>query len=733
MLQNDEYRENSDELSLEDILFMFKRRFWWFFAVVIITVVVTIGYVMVITPIYESSVTIKVEPSSKSTSIEDIFTTGSVGSARDIETEIELIKSRTNLEKVVDNLKLMDILIDKDNKNIDNKSEQYKRDLMVKKLSGMISVSPVKNTKIVEITVENAVPDIAAKIANELAVVYNEQLADMSKKDLNAKKEFLEMQLPIAGKELDEAISDIRMFKEESNVFELSQEAKYVLEVLTDYDKRISETRLSIQQNQIAINTLKEKLDNTNAKLVQSEVISLNPLVSELRSKLTNLNIELATMDKMYPSSDPRIIQKKKQIEETQKELSQQVTNIVTSQQKVDNPIYSSLLADLVNNEVTIQLSQSILEALAEARKSYDLRLSNLPSLEQKLLELNRDLEIKQEIYTLLFKNLEEVKIAQAAVVGNSYIVDTAIVPLNPVKPNKKLTVAIGGVLGVFLGILLVFMIEFLDKTVRSEEELERVSHKKVPVLGRIPNLELKQGNELVTKIDMTSPETEALKLAANNILYSSTERLKILTITSAGPSEGKTTFAANFAQILSQNGEKVVVVDFDMRKPRLEKVFNLQSIRNGIVNYFTSDIPIELITISIDDNLDIIPVGPIPPNPTSLLSTRKLDVLFDRLCDRYDRIIIDTPPIMAAADVTLFASKTDGVILITLLNKTIKPSLKIAMTNLNNTKAKILGFIVNGISEKNSNYYYYYYYKDGKKSTKRKKPESKKKLINIK
>jgi len=733
LIQNDEYKDNSEELSLEDIIFMFKRRFWWFLAVVVITVAITVGYVMVATPIYESSVTIKVEPSSKSSSIEDIFSSGSMGSARDISTEIELITSRSNLEKVAKNLNLIDIFINSKNEKMNNASEQVKMNSVARKLSGMISVAPVKNTKIVKITVENSVPEIATKIANELAVIYNEQLADMSRKDLDAKKEFLEKQLPVARADLDEAISAIRVFKEDSNVFELSQEAKYVLEALSDYDKRISESRLEIQQKQLAISTLKEKLEKTNAKLVQSEVISLNPLVSELRSKLTNLNIELASMEKMYPSSDPRIIQKKQQIEETQKELSQQVTNIVTSQQKVDNPIYSSLLSDLVNNEVTLQLSQSFLEALTEARKAYDKRLANLPTIEQKLLELNRDLEIKQEIYTLIFKNLEEVKIAQAAVVGSSYIVDTAMIPLNPVKPNKKLTVAIGGVLGVFLGILLVFAIEFFDKTIRSEEELERVVHRKIPILGRIPKMDLKQGGEIITKLDMTSPESEAMKLAVNNILYSSTEQARMIAVTSAGPSEGKTTFAANLAQVLSQNGEKVAIIDFDMRKPRIEKVFNIQSARNGVVNYFTADVPIELITVSLEENLDIIPVGPIPPNPTSLFTSKKLDVLLQKLRDRYDRVIIDTPPVMAAADVTLFASKVDGIVLVTFLNKTIKPSLKIAVTNLKNTSAKLLGFIVNGISEKNSNYYYYYYYKDGKKSSKRKKSGDKKNLINIK
>jgi len=171
----------------------------------------------------------------------------------------------------------------------------------------------------------------------------------------------------------------------------------------------------------------------------------------------------------------------------------------------------------------------------------------------------------------------------------------------------------------------------------------------------------------------------------------------------------------------LSQNGEKVLVMDMDMRKPRIEKFFNIPQNKQGLVNYFAGQGKLEDLIVNVHQQVDVLPVGPIPPNPTALLASKKTGELFDIVKKKYDRIIIDTPPIMAAADVSIFAGKIDGIIMVTMLNQTMRPSFKIALNNLFNSKATLLGFVVNGISNKNSNYYYYYN-KDGKKKRKNKK-----------
>ena len=721
---NDYSQEQGEmELSLEDILFMLKRRFWWGFFTVVIVVFITAGYLYFAVPQYTSSVTIKVNPSSQSSSVSNIFSDGlgSLSGGSDISTEIELIKSKTNLEQVVKRLNLIDILIEKDSEARNKLTDEQLLQVAVNKLLGgdYISVSPVKSTQIVEISVEIFSPELAKNIAATLAEVYNNQLQEYAKRELKVRREFLEKQLPKAEQDLNESILAIRQYKEKTGIFNLSTQAEYLLNMFSKYDTQIDQYEMSVKTTQNSIEALKEKLKETDAEMITSETISINPLVQQLRSKLTNAKIDLASLEEMYPSTDPRIIQKKRIIQETEKELSEEVTQIVSSQQRSDNPLYSQILADITKNEIDLLLSQANLEAVKEARTIYEKRLWELPKIEQELVQLEREKALNEELFTLLAKRMEEAKIAEASVVGNSYIVDQAQIPLGASSPNKKLTLAIGGVLGLFLGILIIFIVEYADKTIRSEEEIERLVHNKIPIVGRIPKFKSTVGKEMITHFDPTSPESEAIKMAANNILYMKPEKTQIIAVTSAGPAEGKTTFVGNMANILSQNGEKVLVLDLDMRRPRIEKFFNLPTNKRGIVNYYTQQESLEELILNVHDTVDVLPVGPIPPNPTALLASKKTPEMFHTLREKYDRVIIDTPPIMAAADVNIFAGKIDGIVMVTMLNQTIRPAFKIAMSNLSNSKATMLGFVVNGISTKHSNYYYYYN-KEGQKRRKK-------------
>ncbi len=715
------------ELSLEDILFMIKRRFWWGFFTVLVVVAATYGYLQVATPKYTSSVKLKVNPSSQSSSVSNLFSDSMSlgGGSANITTEIELIKSTANIEKVVRRLNLVDVLIDPESEARQKLTEDQLFRVAVNKLSGgdFISVAPVKNTQIVQISVEMFSPELAKNIASTLAEVYNTQLKEFAQRDLTIRTQFLEAQLPAAEQALNESILAIRQYKENAGIFDLSSQASYILNMFSKYDTQIDQYEMTVKTKQNSIETLKDKIKDVDQEIITSETISINPLVQELRSKLTNAKIDLASLEELYPDTDSRVVTKKKTIAEIERELSAQVTQMVTSQQRSDNPMYSTLMTDIAQNEIELLLAQANLEAIKEARSTYEKRLWELPKMEQELVQLEREKSLNEELFTLLSKKLEESKIAEASVAGNSFVVDEAQLPFGPSSPKKMLTMAIGGVLGIFLGILLIFVIEYADKTIRSEDEIERFTHNKIPVVGRIPKFRASEGKEMITHFDPTSPESEAIKMAANNVLYMRPEEIKIFAVTSAGPAEGKTTFVGNTANILSQNGEKVLVMDLDMRKPRIEKFFNIPSTQRGVVNYFAGQAEIKDLIQNVHENVDVLPVGPIPPNPTALLASKKLIELFEQLKTQYDRIIIDTPPVMAAADINLFAGKIDGVVMVTMVNKTRRPSFRIALNNLKNSKADILGFVVNAISSSNSNYYYYYN-KDGKK---RKRAKTKK------
>ena len=690
------------ELSLEDIVRIFRRRFWWFCGIFAVTVLGTLGYLFVSTPIYESTVTVRVQAKDQSSVLGGLFSVGLQipGSTSDLSTEVELIKSRSNLERVVHNLGLVEIFVAPDSPDRKNKTADQLIQQVVRSLDQAIQVTPVRNTSIIRITAELPQAQLATDIVNELARVYNHQLEEFARREISIKKEFIEAQLPQAEKELLETIHQIREFKERTGVFTLSLEAEYVFSLLSTYDSEIIRKNLEIQTTTSAIRSISEQLQIIDPHLIASETISLNPLVSELRSKLANSNIELATLERMYPITDPRIIQKKKEIEEIQSELSHQVMTLVTSQQKVNNPIYNTLLADLVSNEIKLIIVQTTSDSLNRVRGDIESRLRDLPALEQQLLDLQRLMKLKEEVYTLLYKNYEETRISEAAVVGRAYIVDSALTPTNPVKPQRMLTLAIGGVLGVFLGVLLVFLIEFFDPKIRSREEVKRMLSSAIPVLGTIPKWSPKTRQELYTKSSAMNAVSEAYKMAANHLALSLTTPNPVIAVTSPAIGEGKTTLIANIAYAYAQQGEKVAIINLDMRNPRMERVLSISPTHSGIVEYFQQPIPSEIPMVGVDENLDLLPVGSIPSNPASIIGSRKLEKLIEWLKQRYDRVLIDTPPVTMAADVSLIASRVDGVLLVGMVHKTTKPSLKAALQALFHTRVPILGMVIHNTKD---------------------------------
>ncbi len=372
------------------------------------------------------------------------------------------------------------------------------------------------------------------------------------------------------------------------------------------------------------------------------------------------------------------------------------------------NPTYQTILTRVITSETSLLIIESTIKSVDLLKNTYRTELAEIPRLEQQLLELQREVTIRENLYTLLLERLEEAEISEAAVIGNAAVIDSAIIPSAPVRPNRRSSLAIGGVLGIFLGMLGVFLAEYLDRTLKSEEDIERVSSE--PILGRIP-LANGSKDELFAQSAPTSPPSEAVKIASSNISFTLGDG-KIVGITSPLPTEGKTTVAANIAYSYATSGQKVLLIDLDMRKPRLEQLFGLsERASKGMVDLIADSLEMSDVLISFAENLDIIFVGKLPPNPTVLLSSKKVASLLHQLRGEYDRVVVDLPPAVITSDVTLVGHLFDGIVLVTRPGTTLRDALRMAIANLKTSGAKILGFIVNGVTVKTSGYYYHYYY----------------------
>ncbi len=727
--------EDSDyrELTLEDIFRMFKKRMVLFVSVVLAVVVVTGIYLIFATPIYEASVTIKVDPTSQS-SVGDLFSSSLTGSSgSNISTEVELIKSRTNIEEIIDVLGLVDRIYSEEAKSRLLSEGYSDRDLvssLTKSISSMITVSPVKDTRIVRVSVQDKDPILARDIANTLADVYNTKLAELSKRDLTRKREFIEAQIPLLESDLNEATDKIKQFKEETGIYVLDKHADQLFRMLSGYDNQYNELMISAEEKKAEIETYQSMLDDfdsNDSKSIKalwvqtSESFSVNPVLTSLRQNLATLQVELASLEEQYPKTDPRVRSKITEISKTESLIAEQIQNefIVSGQGMTLNPAYQQIITGVISSEAGFQILQASIQAVGLLRDQYQSELRNLPAKEQQLLDLERQIAVKESLYTLLLERLEEAKISEAAVVGNAAIVDPATVPQSPVKPNKKLSLAIGGVLGIFLGMLMVFLAEYLDKTLKTEEEIERFSRQ--PIIGRIPNIEGTR-EEMYVEKNPTAPFSESIKLAASNLSFTMGEG-KTVAVTSVLPTEGKSFVIANIAYSLANSGQRVVLLDLDLRRPRVEKILKAGKRTKGAVDVIMGTASIDEVVQNYAENMDFIGVGSIPPNPTIVLSSKKIDTLLSELKQRYDRVLIDMPPAVATSDVSLVGNKLDGIVLVVRPGRAIKDGLRIVVENLKTAGVKILGVIVNGVDEKNSSYYYHYYYyynEEGKKQKRR-------------
>lgn len=729
--------EGSDyrELTLEDIFRMFKKRMVLFVSIVLAVVVVTGVYLIFATPIYEASVTIKVDPTSQS-SVGDLFSSSLTGSSgSNISTEVELIKSRTNIEEIIEVLGLVDRVYSEETK-ARLLSEGYSdRDLvasLTRSISSMITVSPVKDTRIVRVSVQNKDPVLARDIANTLAEVYNTKLAELSKRDLTRKREFIEAQIPLLESDLNEATDKIKQFKEETGIYVLDKHADQLFQMLSNYDKQHNELMISAEEKKAEIETYQSMLDDfdsTDSKSIKalwvqtSESFSVNPVLTSLRQSLATLQVELASLEEQYPKTDPRVRSKITEISKTESLIAEQIQNefIISGQGMTLNPAYQQIITGVISSEAGFQILQASIQAVGLLRDQYQSELRNLPAKEQQLLDLERQIAVKESLYTLLLERLEEAKISEAAVVGNAAIVDPATVPQSPVKPNKKLSLAIGGVLGIFLGMLMVFLAEYLDKTLKTEEEIERFSRQ--PIIGRIPSIE-GTSEEMYVEKNPTAPSSESIKLAASNLSFTMGEG-KTVAVTSVLPTEGKSFVIANIAYSMANSGQRVVLLDLDLRRPRVEKILKAGKRTKGAVDVIMGTASIDEVVENYAENMDFIGVGIIPPNPTIVLSSKRIDTLLSELKQRYDRVLIDMPPAVVTSDVSLVGNKLDGIVLVVRPGKAIKDGLRIVVENLKTVGVKILGVIVNGVDEKNSSYYYHYYYyynEEGKRKKRRKR-----------
>ncbi len=318
--------------------------------------------------------------------------------------------------------------------------------------------------------------------------------------------------------------------------------------------------------------------------------------------------------------------------------------------------------------------------------------------------------------YSSLLASAQQAKIAEAQATNNLVVSEPAIVPEDPVRPRTLTNTLLAAVIGAMLAIGAAFLIEYLDDTVKTPDDIERVSG--LSTLGAIARLKDAGGTrQLIAWLRTKAPESEAYRTLRTNIQFSSVDKpIRTLLVTSSSPGEGKSMTTANLAVVLAQTSQKVIVVDTDLRRPVLHKVFGVPN-NTGLTTAllageaWTAGEHLQPTEI---ENLMLLPSGPIPPNPSELLGSHRMGHLIQALANEADIVIFDSPPVLAVTDATVMARQVDGVLVVADAGRTKEGALASAANELQKTGANVLGVALNRLDARRGyNYYYYYYYSE--------------------
>lgn len=735
-LNNGPIHEN-EHLTEQDIdligYFRIFIKYKWIILLCLLCVVaISYFYTRRATRIYQASARILLETKKQS----DLFFTASVSGNTTINNTIEIIKSRPVLVRTHDLIRrhpeYPNLPIAQENNPVG-----YLRN---------IQTDHKRDTDILTISFSSTSPLEASLVPNFSAQALIEQITNYERAELNNIKDFLEDQVEIVSNRLRISEEDLRMYKIEQGVFLLSEESKSLINRAADveaaYRTAVTERDIIVQK----IEYLQNDLRRQDALFTDINSVVSSSVIDQLRSEVVSIQTRMTNLitRNEYPPNHPEIIQLNRQLENAKQSLNDEIQKLLAIQMGSTDPLaYRSNLTELIAlSMIDLNVAESKVRALSQTVEEYNTGMTLLPDKEIELARLERNYRINEKIHTMLVEKYEDAKIAVQAKLADIRLLEESQMPGGPIRPNKRLNYLVGLILGLGIGLGTALFLNSLDTKVHTLDDMQRSVN--LPIFGTIPNIRISESDQLtfiqelkkahgeekeelldtqsliearlVTHYDPKSPVAESYRTLRTNIIArKKTEGPVAISITSAAPREGKTTTIANLAITIAQTEAKIVIVDLDLRRPMVASLFNLMK-EDGVSDFLIDpDCKIEQITKQTKiPNLHVITSGFIPPNPSEIISSQRTDVLLKELKDRYDYILIDSPPVIAVTDALILSKKVDMMLLVVKIDSTEKDIIKRAKELLANVESEFTGAVANGIQAnryfRGYSYYYYYY-----------------------
>ncbi|MGK0298267.1 MAG: succinoglycan biosynthesis transport protein ExoP [Gammaproteobacteria bacterium] len=727
-------RFDDQEIDLKRLLFTVLRHKWSILALAITVSVLASLYAYSLVPIYHATASLLIESEeAKVVSIEEVYGLPG-GNWEYYETQIHILRSRALAEKVFDVLNLEnhpeylpnnkpksflasfnlekwilslfpDDLITKDTPPSAPIDESMRKNNLVAGLMGRLKVALLSDTQIITITYDSQYADLAANIPNALAEAYINSFLETDIEKTQKATSWINSRKDELRKKFEESERQLQTFIEKENIVDVEAGNSLATNELGALTGSLLEARRKRSEAEAIYQQVKKIEGSNSLEQLESLPAVLNhPLIGGAYDSRSEAQRKVSELSKRYGPKHPKMIAVISELKSAESELRKKIDNIAQSVAK------DYEIARAEESHLGQAMNQTKNEVRDTNKKSYELAA------------LQREVETNRQLYEVFLTRYKETVATSDLQPVNARIIDTALIPRGPYKPNRKRIIQLAFVISLLLGIGLVLLIDHLDNTFKDSGTLEEKL--RLPVLGVLPKLNVWGANRSAMHLfvkDSKSGFSESIRTIRTGIMLSNIDAdKKVIVVTSSVPGEGKSLVSSNLAAAVAQM-KKTLLIDADMRKPVVAEAYKLGKNAKGLSELVSRTAELsDCIHKTDTKRLDILPSGVVPPNPLELLASNRFKIVIEELKQHYDYIIIDSAPVVAVSDALVLARIADGLVFVVKADETTIQLAKMGVKRLLELDAHIIGTVLNQVSPKkkskygdyDSNYYSYYGYK---------------------
>jgi succinoglycan biosynthesis transport protein ExoP len=704
-------RRSSEDLDPHEIVRILYRRRWAMATIFAIVVLTTVVHAFTAIPVFEARTRLLIETDDPNVvSFKAVVDEGQPNPDY-YQTQYGILQSRELARRTIDSLRLWnsesagtatepsiwsrlwpEAAPETPVAQAANTDEAFAQSVAIDRFLGNLSVEPIRNSRLVDLKFRSADSQLAAQVANQLAKHYIEHSLEYKFTASRDASSWLSEQLAEQRKVVEAAESRLQRYREEHDAVSVEDSGNIVVQKLAELNSALTRAKtermqketverqlLAVESNPAALDAFPVVLENTYIQHQKAELADLQRQRAQLADKLGDLHPDMVKINSAIASAQAKV----------QAETANVVSSLHTE--------YRATVAQ--EQSLTKALDDQKREALSMNRKAIDYGV------------LARDAESSRQVYNSLMQRAKETGVSGELRSSNIRIIDRAEQPRKPVTPNRTLDILLGVVGGLILAVAFAFFYEYLDSRLKDPDEIRACLG--LAPLGMLPALpQQRTRGPLLLNTGVPSNFSEMFRTIRTNILFSSPDSApRTLAVTSTGPGEGKTLVSSNLAVACALAGQRVLLIDADMRRPQMHDLFDVElspGLSNIIVGDAKASAALQKTSVS---GLWVMPAGRTPPNPVELLGSARFKEVLASLSQHFDTIVIDTPPAMVVADPLVVATIASGVVFVVGSEMTSRHTARAVIDQLERGHARMLGAVLNRVEFGKNRYYYARYY----------------------